>query len=138
MIFTGVCLITGDVPRLVQFYEYVLRCPARGDDTRAEIATPGCALTICTQQAARSDMGFGLTSSCGASRTILRFAVDDVDEEYQRLRRVDVSFACLPTSHSWGARTVHFHDPDGNLVSFYRPLAQPEADTDASADSTGA
>jgi len=47
--------------------------------------------------------------------------VDDVDEEYQDLKKKGVNFVTEPKDQYWGGRTAVFKDPDGNkfiLVSF--------------------
>lgn len=124
MVFTSVCLITEDVPRLVHFYEQVLGCPSRGDAIHAVVLTQGCALSIYSRQAAQNDMGFVFAPSHGAGKVTLSFLADDVDGEYQRLKELDVLFECLPTTYPWGNRALHFRDPDGNIVGFYCPLAQ--------------
>jgi len=53
----------------------------------------------------------------------LIFAVSDVDEACQQLAERDVSFVVGPADHpDWGIRTVHFRDPDGNLIEINHPL----------------
>jgi len=47
--------------------------------------------------------------------------VDDVDKEYQDLKKKGVRFITEPKDQPWGGRTATFTDPDGNkfiLVSF--------------------
>ena len=53
---------------------------------------------------------------------ILEFLVDDVDEEFARLRGLLEDVVMEPTTMPWGNRSVMFRDPDGNLVNlFTRP-----------------
>jgi len=40
--------------------------------------------------------------------------VDDVDKEYQDLKKKGVNFVTEPKDQSWGGRTAMFADPDGN------------------------
>ena len=50
----------------------------------------------------------------------LAFFVEDVDAEYERLRRMAVPMLTPPTDRPWGERTLHIADPDGNLVELTR------------------
>jgi len=40
--------------------------------------------------------------------------VDDVDKEYQDLKKKGVNFISEPKDQPWGGRTATFVDPDGN------------------------
>jgi len=115
----GVCLITNDVRRLVHFYEQVLATTSSGDNVHAVISAHGAGLVIYSQDAAVKDMKFIFPSDTGHGRTTLMFEVPDVDLEYQRLQAFSVKFLTVPTTYPWGARSVHFWDPDGNIVDFY-------------------
>jgi uncharacterized glyoxalase superfamily protein PhnB len=57
---------------------------------------------------------------------IVEFRVEDVDREYENLRRYDFEFVNEPTTQPWGNRSLLFKDPDGNLVNFFTPVT-PEA-----------
>ncbi len=46
------------------------------------------------------------------------YNVADVDAEYQRLKLLNVDFVTIPTTWPWSARSVHFRDPDGNIICF--------------------
>lgn len=46
------------------------------------------------------------------------FNVDDVDTEYERLKKLDVDFIEPPTIHPWGWRSLTFKDPDRNAIIF--------------------
>lgn len=54
---------------------------------------------------------------------ILIFAVDNVDEVYQELKKNNVTIVTPPQDRpDWGIRTAHFRDPDGNLMEIYTNL----------------
>ena len=61
---------------------------------------------------------------------IIEFLVDDVDTEYDRIRKLSidlsVDFVNEPTTMPWGNRSLLFRDPDGNLVNFFTPVT-PDA-----------
>ncbi len=132
MTFDGVCLITEDVGALTRFYAQVLQAEAVGDDTHAEVKTPGAGLAIYARSAAQRDMGFTFDGRCGTGMATFSFSVADVDVEYRRLLSVGVSFVTEPTTYPWGWRAMHFRDPDGNLVGFRTRVG--EGRTDASPD----
>jgi len=48
----------------------------------------------------------------------VNFLVDDVDAEYQALRRKGVKFIKKPEDTLWGGRIANFFDPDGNVLQF--------------------
>ncbi|QIR39877.1 VOC family protein [Tolypothrix sp. PCC 7910] len=64
-----------------------------------------------------------LSSSASQDKTTLIFAVDNVDEVYQKLKDHNTQLVTPPTDRSdWGIRTAHFRDPDGNLIEIYTNL----------------
>jgi len=52
----------------------------------------------------------------GRDAASIEFLVDDVDEEYQKLKNKGVKFTAKPHDEPWGGRQASFHDPDGNLL----------------------
>jgi catechol 2,3-dioxygenase-like lactoylglutathione lyase family enzyme len=123
MQFVGICLVTNNVPEMVDFYTRVLGVQAEGDDVHAVLSTEGAGIAIFSTKgmegmAPRSMQGAG----CGNFATM--FEVEDVDAEYERLKALDVEFVMLPTTHPWGARSFWFRDPDGNIVDFFANLAE--------------
>ena len=118
--FTGNCLITPNVPALVDFYTGVLGADAEGDDTHAQLRTQGAGLAIFSV-AGMEGMAPGSMQGAGYGGVTLMFQVDDVDAEYARLQALGVEFVMRPRTHPWGARSFWFRDPDGNVVDFYAP-----------------
>ncbi len=118
MKFSGVCLVTDHVPALVQFYTQILGCQAEGDDVHAEFTLDGLGLAIFTRQG-MEDMAPDSMKGAGYGSVTIGFEVDDVDKEYERLKALGVTFVKLPATYPWGARSVWFRDPDGNIVDFY-------------------
>ncbi len=49
------------------------------------------------------------------------FRVDDVDKEFDRLKKIIKEFMTIPTTYPWGARSLQFRDPDGNIIDFVTP-----------------
>jgi uncharacterized glyoxalase superfamily protein PhnB len=115
------CLITGNVQRLVDFYEPLLQIKARrtGEDY-AEFPTRGSALAIFS--AKTQDRYIPHSAVAGNNNgMIVEFRVTDVDKEYQRLQGLVKSWVKPPTTQPWGTRSIYFRDPDGNLVDFFAP-----------------
>ena len=120
--FAGICLITEDVPALADFYATLLGARAEGDDRHVELHTQGAGLTIFSE-AGMEEMAPGSMQGAGRGAMTIGFQVEDVDLEYERLKRLAVDLVKTPESYPWGTRSVWFRDPDGNIVNFYAPLA---------------
>ena len=65
-----------------------------------------------------------LPSAAKAQDTVcLVFEVADVNESYAALQKKGVTFVGPPTDKkSWGIRTAHLRDPDGNLIELMTSL----------------
>jgi predicted enzyme related to lactoylglutathione lyase len=121
MVFANeICLITDNVPRLVAFYEKVLQTTSEGNEIHSIININSGNFAIYSKSAAIQDMGFNFDQYDGTGRFTFGFSVEDVDIEFQRLKslNMDIEFVVVPTTHPWGARTMHFRDPDGNIMFF--------------------
>ncbi len=46
------------------------------------------------------------------------FTVDNVDAEYDKLKKLGVNIIEPPITRPWGARNMHFCDPYGNHIYF--------------------
>ena len=116
----GVCIYTGDAPRLASFYEAVLgEAPLREGTyygfARAQLAVydPGKVRVVKTKNMS------------------LMFAVTDVQAEYARLLSdaPGIRVASPPQRRPWGAFSCWLLDPDGNQFSLIEKA--PEADAGA-------
>ena len=126
MDFVSIRVITGDINRLVGFYEKVTGVPAVwGSEDFAEVRTAHGTLVI---GSTRTVPLFAPGSARPADNhtVIIEFLVDDVDALHEKLQNVVEDFVNVPTSMPWGNRALLFRDPDGNLVNFFTPVT-PEA-----------
>src|SRR5215216_6239599 len=118
MRFNGICLVTQDVAELRSFYMAILEVKAEGDDTFTTLSIKGAALSIFTEKGMER-MAPGSMQNSGCGRYTLEFEVEDVDKEYERLKSTGVNFVKVPTTQSWGRRSVWFRDPDGNILNLF-------------------
>ena len=125
MDFVSIRIITGDVARLVAFYERATGvAPNWANEDFAEFRTPHGTLAIGSTRTVA-------ISAPGAARpaenhnVIIEFKVDDVDGVYKQLTGAGAvtDFVNEPTTMPWGNRSLLFRDPDGNLVNFFTPAA---------------
>ncbi len=103
-----VSLLTNDVIALANFYKAILQVDNGSDDPVHQfIITEGTTLTIYND---------GANAVKQNSNIVLAFTVDNVDAEYERLKNYKIKIIEPPVTRSWGARNMHFVDPDGNHI----------------------
>lgn len=122
MDFVSIRIITGDIARLVEFYEQATGITAAwSTEDFAELTTPSGTLAI---GSTRTVPLFAPGSSRPADNhsVIIEFLVDDVDRVHQNLTSFVTDFVSEPTTMPWGNRSLLFRDPDGNLVNFFTPV----------------
>jgi uncharacterized glyoxalase superfamily protein PhnB len=120
MKFSGICLITEDILRLVQFYELLSGGHAEGGDVHAELSFAGVQLAFFTR-AGMEIMAPGCMDGAGTGSFTLGFEVPDVDAECARLVSAGVQVVKPPADHPWGCRSAWLRDPDGNIVDLITP-----------------
>ncbi|MGW2962799.1 VOC family protein [Streptomyces sp. NPDC001220] len=122
MDFVSIRIITGDVARLVEFYERATGARAAWATADfAELRTAGATLAIA---GTRTVPLFAPGSAHPADNrsVITEFLVDDVDRVHRDLTGFVTEFVTEPTTMPWGNRSLLFRDPDGNLVNFFTPV----------------
>lgn len=95
-----------DLKKAVAFYENILGLKKTGEWSNYAIFDVD---------------GTELALEPGGKEIDVFMLVDDVDQEYQDLKKKGVKFVTKPKDQYWGGRTAMFADPDGNkfiLVSF--------------------
>jgi catechol 2,3-dioxygenase-like lactoylglutathione lyase family enzyme len=115
----NVCLVTNDVPRLVDFYGRVLQIrPNMSGPEYAEFPTGVGVLAIFSAEAQEKYIPHAAQPASNQT-AILEFKVADVDKEYARLKGIVKTWVKPPTTQPWGTRSTYFRDPDGNLINFF-------------------
>jgi len=120
MEFIGICLITENVPALAEFYTKVLGVEAEGNEVHIELKAEGTAPAIFSEEAMERIAPDSMQGA-GCGNFSIGFRVKSVDAEYERLKKLDVEFVKLPTTHPWGWRSLWFRDPDNNIIDFMSP-----------------
>lgn len=122
MDFVSIRIITGDVARLVAFYERATGVRAAwATEDFAELRIGGATLAIA---GTRTVPLFAPGSARPAENhsVITEFLVDDVDRVHHDLSAVVTDVVAGPTTMPWGNRSLLVRDPDGNLVNFFTPV----------------
>ena len=119
-------IITADIKRLVQFFEKATNLPARwATDDFAEIVTSSFTLAIGSTRTL-SFFGENIAQPANNKSVIIEFCVENVDDDYERIKDLTSEIVQKPTTMPWGNRSLLFRDPDGNLINFFTPVS-PEA-----------
>ncbi len=105
-----VCLLTSDVVRLSDFYKALLGVDNGSNDSVHQfILSEETALTVYNDGTERPE------NHCNIR---IAFTVEDVDAEFDRVKKLGAQIAEPPTQRPWGAKNMSFFDPDGNLITF--------------------
>ncbi|MFE5768290.1 VOC family protein [Streptomyces sp. NPDC056485] len=122
MDFVSIRVITGDVARLVDFYERATGVAAHwSTEDFAELRTPSAALAIAGTRTVPL-FAPGAARPAENHSVIVEFLVDDVDRVHRDLAGSVEDFVQAPTTMPWGNRSLLLRDPDGNLVNFFTPV----------------
>lgn len=123
MEFVSIRVITGDVARLVAFYERATGVEATwANEDFAEIRTAGATLAIASTRTVPL-FAPGSARPADNHSVIIEFRVDDVDRVHRELSAFVTDFVNGPVTMPWGNRSLLLRDPDGNLVNFFTPAS---------------
>ncbi|MGW2995401.1 VOC family protein [Streptomyces sp. NPDC001193] len=122
MDFVSIRIITGDVARLVDFYERATGVGAQwSTEDFAELRTASAALAIAGTRTVPL-FAPGAARPADNHSVIVEFLVDDVDHVHRNLAGSTHDLVQAPTTMPWGNRSLLLRDPDGNLVNFFTPV----------------
>ena len=123
MDFVSIRIITGDIRRLVGFYERATGVNAAwSTEDFAEISTEHATLAIGSTRTVPL-FAPGAAEPAANRSVIIEFRVADVDQAHKNLAGFVGDFVQPPTTMPWGNRSLLFRDPDGNLVNFFTPVS---------------
>ncbi|CAM5292755.1 VOC family protein [Kitasatospora aureofaciens] len=131
MDFVSIRIITGDVARLVDFYERATGARAVwATEDFAELRTARATLAIASTRTVAL-FAPGCAVAADNRSVITEFLVDDVDRVHQDLTGADAGVVADvvagPATMPWGNRSLLVRDPDGNLVNFFAPVTAEAA-----------
>ncbi len=116
-----VILYVRDIDRSIAFYRDVVGLPFKFlESGYAEFATKVTKFAL-FDRALLSNL-IGREQSEGGPSAEVAFLVDDVDAEAERVKAAGAGILSGPVDRPWGQRTLHFLDPDGNVVEFAKEL----------------
>jgi predicted enzyme related to lactoylglutathione lyase len=119
-------IIKADIKQLVQFYEKATGVTAKWlTDDFAEILTNSFTLAIGSTRTVVF-FGEGVVLPAANKSVIIEFLVENVDDDYERIKALTADVVQKPTTMPWGNRSLLFRDTDGNLINFFTPVS-PEA-----------
>jgi catechol 2,3-dioxygenase-like lactoylglutathione lyase family enzyme len=122
MDFVSIRIITGDIKRLVSFYERVTGLSAIwSTEDFAELGTEHATLAIGSTRTVPL-FAPGAAQPADNRSVIIEFLVDDVDRVHKNLADLVDDLVQQPTTMPWGNRSLLFRDPDGNLINFFTPV----------------
>ena len=121
----GACILAADMDKMARFYRDVLGLSTqwRDGESFAEFRTKSGYLSfwLYDRKMFAEDMAIPYEPPKGVNQTfeiglwLESFAA--VDEEYERLSKLNVSFPCgAPKTFPFGIRNFYVTDPEGNLL----------------------
>lgn len=117
-------IITADIKRLVQFFEGATGITAKwSTDDFAEVITNSFTLAIGSTRTL-AFFGEGVAQPAANKSVIIEFLVENVDEDYERIKDLTSDIVQKPTTMPWGNRSLLFRDPDSNLINFFTPVSE--------------
>jgi catechol 2,3-dioxygenase-like lactoylglutathione lyase family enzyme len=125
--FTHACLITQKMETLRDFYREVLQVePKVYQDDYLEFPLQGAILSLYKQESLDRTVPGAMRAGHNKS-VMLEFQVEDVDQEYARLKQapLNIDWVLAPTTFPWGNRSIYFRDPEGNMVNLYSTVKSP-------------
>jgi len=118
-------IITADIKRLIYFYEKATGITAKwSTEDFAEIVTNSFTLAIGSIRTL-AFFGEGVAQPAANKSVIIEFHVENVDEDYERIKELTTEIVQKPTTMPWGNRSLLFRDSDGNLINFFTPISPP-------------
>ena len=122
MKLTSLRIITDNIKQLVHFFEKATGVAAQWyTDDFAEIVTGNSTLAIGSMRTT-GIFGGRIAEPASNKSVIIEFRVENVDDDYERIKDSVSDIVQKPTTMPWGNRSLLFRDPDGNLINFFTPV----------------
>ncbi|QBD79697.1 VOC family protein [Ktedonosporobacter rubrisoli] len=115
----AVVLFVKDLEKCTVFYRDTFKLRSLGSDAQSStfLLQDKLYLILLSPEGTADLIGEQASSSTLQTRPagLLAAGVADVDAAYEELKAKGVTFLKPPTDRSWGLRTAHFADPEGNV-----------------------
>lgn len=119
---THTCIITKDVPKITDFYKRLLNSkPSFYNRYYSEFETENSKICFFDIRS-HNEVTPGTLTPQSNNSIIIEFNVQDVDKEYERIKKENIEIVREPSNQVWGVRSFYFRDCDGNLIDFYTKL----------------
>lgn len=118
-------LFVRDLARCTAFYRDTLGLELTESDAESAVFKIGDVYFFLMTTSAASDLiseGAIEVKIEGGPRSLLAVEVEDVDATYETLKAKGVTLLRPPTDQSWGLRTAHFADPEGNPWEIHQSI----------------
>jgi uncharacterized glyoxalase superfamily protein PhnB len=113
-------LVTDDVERLTEFYESLTGAkPEIFSAGYVEFQQSPCEGLAITSSEVVQAYGEGVLAAQPNRSLVLDFEVQDVDDEYARLKDKVTDWVMPPAIMPWGNKAMIFRDPDGNVINMF-------------------
>jgi catechol 2,3-dioxygenase-like lactoylglutathione lyase family enzyme len=76
------------------------------------------------RQSACAEYGLSAVRGTANDRVLIELEVADVEQEYARLKGLQVEWVQELTSQPWGHRAFYVRDPDGNVLNFFMTVEE--------------
>ena len=97
MRFNGICLVSRKVRQLRDFRRTAFRAEAEGNDTSVKFKPAGAVLAV-FRESGTGEMAPDSIETHGHEGFTIEFEVGNVDEEYERLKTLNVPIVKLPVT----------------------------------------
>lgn len=101
MLFIDITLITEDVLNLVGFYDELFGISIEENDAHTQFEVGSLGITLYSQRAAESDMGFDFKQYNGTGKMTIGFNLDEIDSEVLKLKELGVEFVAGTKTYPW-------------------------------------
>ncbi len=119
-----VTIVTAHLEQMRTFYQAVLQIEPqiyRGNYAAFTLKTGTLALWRQSECAA---FGLGALRGTANDRVLIELEVANVEQEYARLKGLQVEWVQELTTQPWGHRAFSVRDPDGNVLNFHTAMEE--------------
>jgi len=124
MKLTLVTIVTAHLEQMRTFSQAVLQIEphiSRGNSVACALEAGTLALW---RQSACAAFGLGALRGATNDRVLIELEVADVEQEYARLKGLQVEWVQELTTQPWGHRAFYVRDPDGNVLNFHTAVEE--------------